>query len=74
MIEISYLAGNSLVTGRRLVTYLETYPGPGHHIADEPISGQGMYCLSNLLTTTNLSNTKFSFNVILLIVFQNLKI
>ena len=43
MIEISYLAGNSLVTGRRLVTYLETYPGPGHHIADEPISGQGMY-------------------------------
>ena len=41
MIEISYFAGSSLIKGRRLVTYLETYPGPGHHIAEEAISGQG---------------------------------
>lgn len=41
MIEISYFAGGSLVKGRRLVTYLETYPGPGHRIQDEPICGQG---------------------------------
>jgi len=40
MIEISYFAGGSVVKGRRLVTYLETYPGPGHRIQDEAISGQ----------------------------------
>ena len=41
MIEAAYFAGSSLVKGRRLVTYLETYPGPGHRIQDEAISGQG---------------------------------
>jgi hypothetical protein len=41
MIEISYFSGGYLVKGRRLVTYLETYPGPGHRIGEEAISGQG---------------------------------
>ena len=42
MIEIAYFAGNSQVKGRRLVTYIETYPGPGHLIQDEAICEQGI--------------------------------